>query len=90
MENVSEWQNPFVDVFKKYSTFEAPKAFKGSVTTIHVLQPSARIRSSPEKPSRSQAQSSPITLSPSQIPQARSRPATSSADTYLYVKLALH
>ena len=36
MENVTEWQHPFVDVFKKYDTFDAPKAFKGSVTIIHV------------------------------------------------------
>lgn len=36
MDNVGEWQHPFVDVFKKYSTFDAPKSFKGAVTIIHV------------------------------------------------------
>jgi len=52
MENVSEWQHPYVDVFKKYSTFDAPKAFKGSVTIIHVLKSPSRIQSLPEKLSR--------------------------------------
>jgi len=35
MENVTEWQHPFVDVFKKYDTFDSPKSFKGSVTIYH-------------------------------------------------------
>ena len=49
MENVSEWQNPFVDVFKKYNTFDAPKSYKGSVTTIHVKISLCRTRLSLEK-----------------------------------------
>ena len=49
MEHVSEWQHPFVDVFKKYNTFEAPKSYKGSVTVIHVSILSVRIQSSQEK-----------------------------------------
>lgn len=36
MDNVTEWQHPFVDVFKKYNTFDAAKSFKGAVTIIHV------------------------------------------------------
>lgn len=39
MDNVSEWQHPFVDVFKKYNSFEAPKSYKGNVTIIHVKHP---------------------------------------------------
>lgn len=37
MDSNSEWQHPFVDVFKKYGTFDAPRSYKGSVNTIHVL-----------------------------------------------------
>jgi hypothetical protein len=74
MENVSEWQHPFVDVFKKYSTFDAPKAFKGSVTIIHVLESKVRIRSSPEKLLKSQALSSLTTRLPYQILRGKSRP----------------
>ena len=37
MDNLSDWQHPFVDVFKRYNTFDAPKSFKGSVNIVHVL-----------------------------------------------------
>ena len=37
MDNVSEWQNPFVDVFKKYNSFETPRAYKGAVSIVHVI-----------------------------------------------------
>lgn len=36
MDNVSDWQHPFVDVFKRYNTFDAPKSYKGSVSIVHV------------------------------------------------------
>ncbi len=36
MENLSDWQHPFVDVFKRYNTYEAPKSYKGSVNIVHV------------------------------------------------------
>jgi hypothetical protein len=49
MENVSEWQHPFVDVFKKYGTFEAPKSYKGSVAITHVLLVLARTPSLPAR-----------------------------------------
>lgn len=39
MDSASDWQHPFVDVFKRYNTFETPKAYKGSVTIIHVTHP---------------------------------------------------
>jgi len=35
MDNVSDWQHPFVDVFKRYNTFDAPKSYKGSVSIVH-------------------------------------------------------
>lgn len=37
MDNVSDWQHPFVDVFKRYNTFDAPKSYKGSVSIVHVI-----------------------------------------------------
>lgn len=37
MDSVSDWQHPFVDIFKKYNTFDAPRSFKGSVNIIQVL-----------------------------------------------------
>lgn len=37
MDSVSDWQHPFVDVFKRYNTFDAPRSYKGSVNVIHVL-----------------------------------------------------
>lgn len=43
MDNVSEWQHPFVDVFKKYNSFDAPKSYKGSVTIQHVTPTLSRI-----------------------------------------------
>lgn len=36
MDATSDWQHPFVDVFKKYGTFDAPRSFKGNVNIIHV------------------------------------------------------
>lgn len=36
MDSVSDWQHPFVDVFKKYATFDAPRSYKGNVTIVHV------------------------------------------------------
>lgn len=36
MDSASDWQHPFVDVFKKYNTFDAPRSYKGSVNVIHV------------------------------------------------------
>ena len=39
MDNVSDWQHPFVDVFKRYNTFDAPKSYKGSVSIVHVKKP---------------------------------------------------
>jgi hypothetical protein len=36
MDSALDWQHPFVDVFKKYSTFDAPRSYKGSVNIIHV------------------------------------------------------
>ena len=36
MDSVSDWQHPFVDVFKRYNTFEAPRSYKGNVAIIHV------------------------------------------------------
>lgn len=36
MDNLSDWQHPFVDVFKRCNTFDAPKSYKGSVTIVHV------------------------------------------------------
>ena len=36
MDNLSDWQHPFVDVFKRYNTFDAPKSYKGSVSIVHV------------------------------------------------------
>lgn len=89
MENVTEWQHPFVDVFKKYGTFDAPKSFKGSVTIIHVPLLSIRTPLSQGSHSKLQGPSCPITQSPSLIPLARSRPATSSVDTYLSLYSAL-
>lgn len=38
MDATSDWQHPFVDVFKKYGTFDAPRSYKGSVNIIHVLK----------------------------------------------------
>lgn len=32
----SDWQHPFVDVFKKFNTFDAPRSFKGNVGIVHV------------------------------------------------------
>jgi hypothetical protein len=62
MDNVSDWQHPFVDVFKRYNTFDAPKSYKGSVTIVHVfIHFHPRTQPSPEKPSNSQAQSFPTT-----------------------------
>lgn len=43
MDLSSEWQHPFVDVFKKYGTFDAPRSYKGSVNIIHVLDNLHRI-----------------------------------------------
>lgn len=37
MDNVTEWQDPFVDICKKYNVYEAPKSYKGSVAIIHVM-----------------------------------------------------
>jgi hypothetical protein len=37
MDNVSDWQHPFVDVFKRYNTFDDPKSYKGSVSIVHVI-----------------------------------------------------
>jgi hypothetical protein len=68
MDNVTEWQHPFVDIFKRYNTFDAPKSFKGSVTVIHVHISSSRIPASPGNASKYRAPYSPITQSPSQIP----------------------
>ena len=36
MDNVQEWQHPFVDIFKKYNSFEAPHTHKGNVQIMHV------------------------------------------------------
>jgi len=60
MENVTEWQHPFVDVFKKYDTFDSPKSFKGSVTIYHVTLYLFRIRLLLENHLKLQAQSYPI------------------------------
>ena len=72
MDNVTEWQHPFVDAFKKYDTFDAPKSYKGSVNIVHVTQPLFRIQSSPEKHLKFQALFSLITQSPSLIQTAKS------------------
>jgi len=37
MDNLADWQHPFVDVFKRYDTFDAPKSYKGSVSIVHVI-----------------------------------------------------
>jgi hypothetical protein len=75
MENVTEWQHPFVDVFKKYNTFDAPKAFKGSVTIIHVHISSSRILPSQGNHSKYQAQYFQIIQLTFQIQLDRSRVA---------------
>jgi hypothetical protein len=36
MENSGDWQHPFVDVFKKYSTFDAPRSYKGTISILQV------------------------------------------------------
>ena len=36
MDNVQEWQHPFVDIFKKYNAYEAAHTHKGNVQIIHV------------------------------------------------------
>ena len=61
MENCQEWQHPFVDIFKKYNTFECPKSYKGSVTVVHVLAALFRTLPSPENVSKLQDQYSVIT-----------------------------
>jgi hypothetical protein len=50
MDNLSDWQHPFVDFFKRYNTYDSPKSFKGSVSVIHVNYLFiSRILLSPEK-----------------------------------------
>lgn len=31
----SDWQHPFVDVFKRFEVFDRTQAFKGSISTFH-------------------------------------------------------
>lgn len=88
MDNVTEWQHPYVDVFKKYDTFDAPKSYKGSVNIVHVSLQSFRIQSSPEKHSKYQAPYSPITQSQYQIQTAKSNILISLEDMYLFVYLS--
>jgi len=80
MDNVAEWQHPFVDVFKKYNTFDAAKSYKGSVSIIHVRTYSFRIPSSLARHSKSVDLFYPITPLPYLIPMEKSNIATSSED----------
>ena len=91
MDNVSEWQHPFVDVFKKYNSFDAPKSYKGNVTIIHVNNCHiGRIPSLLAKPSKSLDLSCQITQSQSQILTLKLNSATSSADMYSHIHSDIH
>lgn len=69
MDQYSDWQHPFVDVFKKYDTFDAPRSYKGSVNIIHVLDNLHRILLLPGNVLNYLDQSYPIIQSQSLILQ---------------------